>query len=114
MGAAQRGGHGVPDHPADAVPGAEVLPQPPVPGGRAAVGPGEALGVDGAVLGVSSSLRSGLSGLARPPGWGLWQVLFAKSRRREELAGGAEEEVNPRLRNVPIALATGQRQATAI
>ncbi|XP_073940520.1 BTB/POZ domain-containing protein KCTD17 isoform X1 [Castor canadensis] len=40
VGAAQRGGHGVPDHPADAVPGAEVLPQSPVPGGRAAVGPG--------------------------------------------------------------------------
>jgi hypothetical protein len=47
VGAAQRGGHGVPDHPADAVPGAEVLPQSPVPGGRAAVGPGEPSGPGG-------------------------------------------------------------------
>lgn len=66
VGAAQRGGHGVPDHPADAVPGAEVLPQPPVPGGGAAVGPGEAPGW-AAWAGVPSSLGSGPSGLAPPP-----------------------------------------------
>lgn len=70
--------------------------------------------------------RGGRRGPGSPARWGrgrpAWprrrlgtgRVLFPKSRRREELAGGGEEEVDPRVRNVPIALATGQRQATAI
>lgn len=49
-----------------------------------------------------------------PAGLGSQLVLFPKSRRREELAGGGEEEVDLRVRNVSIALATGQRQAAAI
>lgn len=63
VGAAQRGGHRVPDHPADAVPGAEVLPQPPVPGGRAAVGPGEASVGGGAGWGAEGA------GTGKGPRW---------------------------------------------
>lgn len=40
--------------------------------------------------------------------------LFPKSWRREELAGGGEKEMNWRVRDVPIAVATGQRRAAPI
>lgn len=56
-------------------------------------------------------------GAVRPgprSGLGTPLVLFPNNRRREELAAGGEEEVNLRVRNVTIALATGQRQAAAI
>lgn len=69
-----------------------------------------------AVWGWGSSVRWSRAVRSGPPArLGTRLVLFLKSRRREELARGwGEEEVDPRVRNVPIALATGQRQAAAI
>lgn len=59
---------------------------------------------------------SGIGAVGPGPrsGPGTQLVLFPKNRRREELAAGGEEEVNLRVRNVSIALATGQRQVAAI
>lgn len=69
-----------------------------------------------AAWGWGSSVRWSRAVRSGPPArLGTRLVLFLKSWRREELArGGRKEEVAPRVRNVPIALATGQRQAAAI
>ena len=113
VGAAQRGGHGVPDHPADAMQGAEVLPQPPVPGGRAAVRPGEAHGAGGCRAGDPSLAGIWLSGLAPPRGWKPGRVYF------QELEAGRTgwspgEGSGSESEGCAIAVATGQRQAAAI